>query len=130
MKTLRCKIIGGDHLLDQLVGTIVVVKQISDHVSLGGGYSTICVPEGEIPEPMKKWGLSELKIFSDMLVPLDMEIPEKLVGNEHMVQCWTFGEARNDAWFRQPPRDIPAWEKENEKVWKDIRSFDVEKYTL
>lgn len=118
---------GGDYFLDQMKGVVVIVKKIDLHPVLGGGFTVYCEPEGETPETMRKLGVSELKIFSDQLSPLDIEIPKNLIGHEHMVACWAFVEARNDAWARNPPKDIQAWEKENDMKWKDIRVFDVER---
>lgn len=95
--------------------------------TLDSGFKVLCVPDGKIPEIMKKLEITELKLNSDDLEPLDITVPEKFASNDYLIRCWVFGEVRKDAWFRNPPKDIPAWEKENDMVWKDIRVFDVER---
>ena len=117
MKKLRARILPTDDwYLSKMVGNEVVITRIASSCGGTGSYQMRGVTTaGE-----------SLLLYGYQLDPLDLsDAPETHRGSLVLRQAWVFGEARRDAWDRQPPRDLAAYQETNGVPWKDERVWDV-----
>lgn len=116
MKKLKVRILETeDWYLKKLVGRDVTITKIGSDSACGSHQMRGTTDDGE-----------NLLLYGDQVEPLDVsDVPESHRGSLVLVQAWTFAEAKNDAWNRQPPCDLKAYREEYGKDWKDERVWDV-----
>jgi hypothetical protein len=118
MKPLKVRIVDGieDWYLRQKVGQEIVIKKISSH----------CGPWGDLQMRGVTADGDNLLLYSNQVEPLDVsDVPQSHMKSLVLRQAWVFSTAKNDAWNREPPRDLKAYEEENGVPWKDERVWDV-----
>jgi hypothetical protein len=134
MKKLQCRVLCGDNFTNRLKGLLVTVVAIDRTCFSGGFMVTVMIDDDVPPDIMSSTfsGLnwkkgSEVKMFSDELEPVDVEtIPETHRKSPVLRQAWAFCEARNDAWYRNEPKDKAAYRDQNDgKDLVDKRVYDV-----
>lgn len=132
MKTLQCRIVGGDYNTERLKGLLVIVVAIERSACQAApGFAVTVRIEDEVPaDPvldLHKWKKgSEVWMYSDDLDPVDVEtIAETHRRSLVLRQAWAFCEARNDAWYRYEPSDKAKYLEATGVEWKDCRVYDV-----
>jgi len=133
MKKLQCRVVGGDYTTERLKGLLVTVVAVQrGFCQAACGFGVTVRIEDDVPaDPvldLHKWKKgSEIWMYSDDLDPVDVEIiPETHRKSPVLRQAWAFCEARNDAWYRNEPKDKAAYRDQNDgKEWVDKRVYDV-----
>lgn len=118
MKPLKVRLVDGieDWYLKQKAGQEIVIKKISSSCGGMGDFQMRGVTEDG----------SNLLLYSNQLEPLDVsDVPQSHMRSLVLRQAWVFSTAKDDAWNRQPPGNMEAYEEEYGIPWKDERVWDV-----
>ena len=123
MKKIRCVINSKEPFTDKFNGQEVIVTHVSARCE-PWDFSITCKLIKPFECDGKTW--HEINLYSSDVEVIDKsDIPKTHIKSLVLQNAWVFATARNDAWYKGPPHDPIAYEKNYGMPWKDERVYDI-----